>query len=125
MTLFFDRNVGVRLPRALHRLGMDVTWHDEHFAPTTSDEEWLTEAGRRGWIVITHDTKIAVNQSERRAVIDAGVQCFVLDSGSARPWVKALTLGAAWAKITAVLNKEPPPFIWQRRPARGWIRLYP
>ncbi len=48
MKLFFDRNIGKNLPRALSRLGLDVEWHDKHFQQNTSDEEWLNQVGKRG-----------------------------------------------------------------------------
>jgi hypothetical protein len=32
--------------------GATVVAHDECFEPDTPDEDWLAEAGRRGWIVL-------------------------------------------------------------------------
>lgn len=122
MTLFFDRNFGPLVPQALHSLGMDVTWHDQHFPPTTRDEDWLAEAGRNGWVVLTHDTQIIERAAERQALVNARVGCFVLDGGSARRWEKVMILGAAWRKIDTVISSEDPPYLWQRRPSGMWVR---
>ena len=101
---------------------MDVVWHDEYFPPTTSDYVWLEEVGRRRWIVITHDARTVKRPSERQALINAQVGCFVLDGGSAKRWGKVMILGAAWRKIDAVMNNEAPPYVWQRKQSGAWVR---
>jgi PIN like domain len=50
----------------LHRLAVER--HANHFASETPDEEWLETAGRRGWIVLTHDRRIRYKPNERNAV---------------------------------------------------------
>jgi len=35
-----------------------VEQHDDHFGPETTDEEWIGEIGRRGWIAVTRDARI-------------------------------------------------------------------
>ena len=124
MTLFFDRNMGPQLPEALRLLGLDAIGHDERFASTTPDTEWLTEAGLQGWVVMTHDGGITEKDEELAAVIAGNVPCFVLLGGNADPWEKTRELAFAWRKITAILSSEVPPYIWRRSP-RGWVRLYP
>ena len=125
MTLFFDRNVGRKFPQALRLLGLDVVWHDERFGPTTSDEDWLLEAGRNDWVVITHDSNFVNNEAERRAVIDAQVRCLVMSGGSARLWDKARAIATSWGRIGQIIATEHPPYIWRRRPSGRWVRLYP
>ena len=124
MILFFDRNFGPRVPQALRLLDLEVVGHDERFDPDTPDEMWLTEAGRQGWVVITHDRGIGVNQKELSALIAESVPCFVLPGGNAGHWEKTREFSFAWRKITAILNDETPPYVWHRSP-RCWVRLHP
>ncbi len=124
MILFLDRNLGPRVPQALRLLDLDVIGHDERFPSDTPDEVWLSEAGRQGWVVVTHDRGIAENEKELEAVVAGSVPCFVLPGGSASHWEKAREFAFAWQKINAILNGETPPYVWHRSP-RGWVRLYP
>lgn len=124
MTFFFDRNMGPQLPEALRLLGLDAVGHDERFGSTTPDTQWLEEAGRQGWAVMTHDAGIAEKDDELAAVIAGRVPCFVLRGGNTDPWGKTRELAFAWQKINAILNDETPPYVWHRSP-RGWVRLYP
>jgi len=57
--LFLDRSLGRRqVAEALRNAGARIEIHDDHFGPETTDEDWLREAGRRGWIVLTKDARI-------------------------------------------------------------------
>ena len=61
-TLFFDRDVGTRLPETLGmlRLPVDIEYHQNHFPGHARDEDWMPEVGRRGW------TLIGLNGQRRR-----------------------------------------------------------
>ena len=126
MTLFFDRNTGRRVPRALQLLGLDVQWHDQcGFGPTTPDEQWLSYVGQKKWVVITHDRRFVYNQSEIQAVKDYQVACVVLSGGSVDRWGKVRMLARSWDLIQRIINSESPPYIWRRLPNGQWRRLYP
>lgn len=56
----------------------DVIWLEDEFTHDVPDEEWLAEAGRQGWLVITHDRKIRTRPGERRAIMENGVGCFIM-----------------------------------------------
>jgi hypothetical protein len=47
-----------------------------------ADEEWLAEAGRRGWIVLTKDRRIRRRRAEIEAIARHDVNAFVLARGS-------------------------------------------
>jgi hypothetical protein len=55
--------------------------HDDHFAQNTPDEIWLTEIGKRGWVLLTKDPRIRTNELERRALLDNNVAAFMLGRG--------------------------------------------
>jgi hypothetical protein len=50
--LFVDECLGsTDVPAALRAAGIACELLHAHFAPGTSDEEWLSAVGRRGWVV--------------------------------------------------------------------------
>lgn len=84
MTFFVDRSLGSRqVPAALRAAGHEVVAHDEVFGPDEGDEVWLRRAGEEGWIVLIKDDRIRYRQHEREALVEAGVQAFVLTNGEA------------------------------------------
>lgn len=66
------------MPDVLRAAGAQVEVHDDHFAQSATDEEWLTEVGQRVWIVLTKDHRIRFRLSELEAVRSARVRAFVL-----------------------------------------------
>jgi len=42
----------------LRQSGVTVEIHDHHFPQNALDEDWLSEVGERGWIVLTKDDRI-------------------------------------------------------------------
>jgi hypothetical protein len=58
VTFFLDRSLGKEIvAQALRAAGADVEIHDDHFPPDAKDEDWLTEVGSLGWIVLTKDRR--------------------------------------------------------------------
>lgn len=59
MILFFDRNVGKRIPEAFIRLKLpaEIKYHQNHFAADTPDDDWLKAAGAQERVVISQDLK--------------------------------------------------------------------
>ncbi len=71
-----------------------VIVHDDVFPDDAPDVEWLSEVGKRGWVVLTKDARIRTNALERAALLDANVAAFMLGAvTSADPrWRKRLSL---------------------------------
>ena len=80
--IFIDRSVPKPVAEALKQVRNDVTWLEDHFNHWVKELEWLPEAGRNGWLVIVRDKRIRSRYGERRAIIDNGVGCFILNQGS-------------------------------------------
>jgi uncharacterized protein with PIN domain len=57
---------------------LKIEVHDDHFAQNAKDPEWLTGAGKNGWIVVTRDERIRYRVSEKQAIRRAKVRAFVL-----------------------------------------------
>lgn len=80
--LFIDRSLGSHLvPDALRKAGATVEIHDDHFKPDSPDGEWLGEAGRMNWVVLTKDQKIRYRAMERDSLIQGRVRAFAVTAG--------------------------------------------
>jgi len=74
--------MGRAIGRRLEEEGLQVELHNDHFSQGTQDAEWLPVVGRRGWIVLTKDTRIRYRPNEKQALLAAGVRAFAFTSGS-------------------------------------------
>jgi len=75
-TWFIDRSLGTKIVVDLRAAGFHVEEHSAHFANDAPDVEWLGEAGRRGWVVLTKDKAVRRNALELAAILASGVACF-------------------------------------------------
>lgn len=121
--LYFDECVdGVR--SRLRKMGFCIA---NRLPKGTKDTEWLAEAGKNGWTVITQDARITVNEIERRALIDNGVKCFIMPTQPRNAWDMVRDFVMMWPKIAAE-SLFPGPFIWklneETSPVR-WQQVYP
>lgn len=118
---FTDRDLGKRFGEILKAGGLTVERHDDHFASDTPDEVWLAEVGKRGWIALTHDSRIRYKPNERDAVIRHGVGLLVI-VGKAPFAELARAFVATLPRIEQFLAGHKPPFIAKvYRPSPGEI----
>ncbi|CDH44251.1 MAG: hypothetical protein IPL59_01495 [Candidatus Competibacteraceae bacterium] len=110
IVFFTDRDLGKQFPELLFQAGLTVEKHADHFADITKDEEWLTEVGRRGWYVITHDQRIRYKPNEKAAVLQAEVGLFVLIGTAPFPEL-AKNFIVTFPKIEQFIKKHSRPFI--------------
>ncbi len=123
LTLFFDRCVGLRVPKALRIVRPPVVVKDHQqvgFDGNTPDDEWLAKVGQKGWVVVTQDRKFHKQEAEIAAVHAHGVRCFYLHGGSDPAWTTFRNLVIALPRIIDLAEREPAPFIYQAK--RGHIR---
>lgn len=110
-TFFADENLGrIKFPQPLRDAGVHLEIHLDHFPQGSPDEEWLPEVGRRGWVLLTLDTRLRYNRLEQNAIIENGVAAFVLVGGDTHE-DKAAVFLAARRRIHSFLDRHPPPFI--------------
>jgi hypothetical protein len=70
-TFFVDRDLaGKRFLAILREASIRVVDHNDHFAPTTTDGEWLSFVGSRGLVAITRD-KLGRHSLETRQLMEA------------------------------------------------------
>lgn len=107
---FTDRDLGNTIPDALRQAGYHVERHDDHFSPTTTDEEWLPIVAERGWVALSHNKKIRAIAAERDAAMRAGLALFFLIGKMPHPDL-AKNLVATLPRIIRFREKHEPPFI--------------
>ena len=86
----------------------------------TSDEVWLDECGKRGWIVLTRDKHIRHRKLEREALKSAGVCSFALTAGAATAQEVADTIVPLIQKLVNMSISEPKPFLYTFG-LKGWL----
>ena len=119
-TIFFtDRDLAKQFPAILAASGLKVEPYHAHFDQDTTDPEWLTEVGRRGWYVLSKDWHMRYRDRERDAIMSSGVGAFIIKGNAthsehARAFVK--TLGP----VLRFIERHPRPFIAKvYRPSQG------
>lgn len=85
--------------------------HKERFRHDVNDVEWLTVAGREGWVVLTRDKNIRLREIERNALVSANVAAFVFTGGNASGIEMTEAIVAALPRIDKFLARNRPPFI--------------
>lgn len=112
LVFFIDRSLGSRLvPDALRKAGAQVEIHDDHFAQDEEDPVWLDAVGRKGWIVLTRDTRIRRRTIEKRALEAARVRAFVFTRGNVQTSQVAQIFVSYLPRMVEMAERERPPFI--------------
>ncbi len=111
--IFIDRSIPRDVADALSCVRDDVEWLEPRFAHDTPDTEWLAEAGRQGWVVVTRDKRIRIRRAERQAIEDHRVGCFVLASaGNLGRWETLKVVVPTLDEMVRRFDETPRPFIF-------------
>ena len=129
MIVFFDRDVGTSLPKALLMLHFDrqfheLHYHQQHFQPDERDDIWLPQVGQWGWTVFGHDSQHHAQEAEISAIKQYGIGCFYLWGSEAKRWQKMQCFARAYDRIVAAESNTPKPFIY-RVSEKGALTLVP
>jgi hypothetical protein len=113
LVFFLDRSLGRNIVSAALRQAGEVAYiHDDLFPQNAPDTVWLTEAGNKGWIVLTKDTRIRYRAIETAALRAAKVRAFVVTAkGDLRGQEIADIFIKALPPIRKLCAKALPPFI--------------
>jgi predicted nuclease of predicted toxin-antitoxin system len=113
VTFFLDESLdSLTVVTALREAGAAVERLTDHFPKGTRDEIWLTEAGRKAWVVLTRDKRIRYRYLERLALRTARVRAFVFTGGNVTGRETATILAGALKRITSIARADPGPFIY-------------
>ena len=108
-TWFVDRSLGRKIVADLRAAGFRVEEHSAHFADDAPDAEWLAEAGRHGWVVLTKDKAVRRNALELAAILAGDVACFSLGHGNLKAEQMAQAFVAARSRMERALRRYDPP----------------
>ena len=113
--LFFDRDVGITLPRALDilRLPTQVEYHQKHFSIDAGDDDWMPRVGSLGWTLIGHDSRHHQEQAELSAIKQYSMGCFYLWGAEALRWEKMRCFLRAYERILVAATNTPRPFVYR------------
>lgn len=99
-----------KFPKILTDAGLSVERHRDHFRHDAADEDWLAEIGRRGWVALTHNSRIRYTPNEKNAVIRHGARLLVIIGSAPYPDL-ARSFVATIDRIEAFLEQHAPPLI--------------
>ena len=113
--LFFDRDLGTALPRALHvlRLPTRVEYHQSLFPIEEPDDSWMTTVGALGWTIVGHDSRHHLREAELSAVKQYKLGCFYLWGAEGLRWEKMRCFLRAYEGILEATDSTPRPFIYR------------
>jgi PIN like domain len=117
-TFFTDRGLGAfDVPNALRTFGLRVEIHKDHFNSDCEDSVWISEAGRRGWIILAKDKRFRSRQIEVAALMKSNTGTFVLTNSNTTGPQNAATFIKAIPQIFAFLRRFSRPFLANITPA--------
>jgi hypothetical protein len=113
---FIDRSLSRKhLANALTEQGLIVhtmaSVYGEEIAQGLADEQWLTDAGTNGWIVLMKDDAIRRRPAERDALADAVVRAFCLTNANLRASEQSARFVGNLARILR-RAETPGPYIY-------------
>jgi hypothetical protein len=112
VTFYLERSLGGRIIlEELRKADLRVEPHFKWFRPDTADAAWLPEVGKKNWKVLMRDQRIGTRRLELDALLDGGVQAFVLVSGNLKNADNAAIIVKAMPKILKMLAENDFPFI--------------
>ena len=120
-TLFWDKNIGTTIPRALRMLNppdVSVRYYQEEYpgsssTPEPGDDLWLSDVGNKGWFVVTQDQRLHRNAPELRAIKHHNVGCFYLKGASDSRWDIFRHFVCSFDRIIQVAEDTPRPFVYR------------
>lgn len=114
---FIDRSLGRHIvPAALREAGAIVhamaDVYDEKIGQGLADEQWLHDAGERGWVVLKKDAKIRYRPAELQMVNDHRLRAFCLTNANLRGSEMAERFVEHLSGITRIAEQNPGPYIY-------------
>ena len=111
LVFFIDRSLGQKvIASKLRECGVQVEIHDHHFPQNALDEDWISEVGKRGWVVLTKDDRIRYRPAALESYRRNKVRVFIFGSGEMKAQEMADAFTKALPKILRFIRNKPAPF---------------
>jgi hypothetical protein len=85
--------------------------YGERIGQGLADEEWLQDAGQRGWVVLMKDARVRRRPAELEALTSHHVRAFCLTNANLRGVEQAERFVTNLARITRIAS-TPGPYIY-------------
>jgi predicted nuclease of predicted toxin-antitoxin system len=115
MKFVFDECLSDKTPKALEIMGKDTISSLEVWGRGAADTDWIPDASKRGWCVITSDQ---LRPHRRLALTQQNGRFFVLTSKNLSPWEQFKLIVNKWEDLEKQARKRRPPYVL-RVPKRG------
>lgn len=110
VVFFTDRDLGLQFPEILRQAGLRVERHTDHFPHDCPDDVWLSAVASRGWVALTHDSRIRYKPNELAAIVDHRVTLLVIVGKAPYPEL-ARSFVTTLDAVLEFLDAHPPPVI--------------
>jgi len=98
------------IAQKLGQSGVVVEIHDDHFPQNAQDEDWISEVGKRGWVVLTKDDRIRYRPAALDAYRRHNVRVFIFGTGEMKAQEMADAFVKALPKICRFAVRKTAPF---------------
>lgn len=89
-----------------------VDVYGERVGQGLADEEWLRDAGERGWVVLMKDAKIRYRPAELQVLAAHELRTFCLTNANLRGVEMAARFVTNLPRILRAAEREPGPYIY-------------
>jgi len=115
MKFVFDECLSDKTPRALEIMGKDTVSSVEVWGRGALDTDWIPDASKKGWCVITSDQ---LRPHRRLALAQQTGRFFILTSKNLSLWEQFKLIVNRWEDIEKEARKRHPPYVL-RVPKKG------
>ena len=115
MKFIIDENIPREFAKGLKNFGEDVEHVLDHFSQGAKDIEILEFVGKKGFFLVTKDTRIRYRKVEILALRKNNVGAFFLVGKTMRSWDIVKQLINSWESIKQIAETENKPFIYKLR----------
>ena len=82
--------------------------YGERIGQGLHDEQWIGNAGRRGWIILMKDAKVRYRPAELQALVEHGVRAFCLTNANRRGIEQAERIVTNLSRIVRAAERRGP-----------------
>jgi len=94
----------------LRQCNVQVEIHDDHFPQNAQDEDWISEVGKKGWVVLTKDDRLRYRPAALDAYRRHKVRVFIFGTGEMKAQEMADAFVKALPKISRFALTKAAPF---------------
>lgn len=126
LVLFTDEDTGCHrknlLPSILIDAGLKVECFEEHFDRGIEDNEWLSFCGINGWVAVTKDKRIRLQDTSTIALVESNTKVLTLIGDWAHKELGINLVNSIYV-VARIIKREKPPCILKLHMAAPSARM--